>query len=186
MRRRIELVLAVALVSAPFDARAEGESEAERLATLLALESGMRVAEIGAGEGDLAFEMAERVGPGGRIFATELEGDELNALRGRVKFAAVTNLTVVTAQLAATGLALVPGGTFVAIDFLPTWYLVPFSPDGVGEERTGHGITPDAALREFEAAGFARARVIESWSDRWFAGEAYALALRAPERATTP
>ena len=70
---------------------------------LLALKPGMRVAEIGAGEGDLAFEMAQRVGPGGRIFATELEGDELNALHGRVKFEALTNLTVVTAQFATTG-----------------------------------------------------------------------------------
>ena len=67
MRRMIELALAVALVIAPFGARAEDSSEAERLAMLLALKPGMRVAEIGAGEGDLAFEMAQRVGPGGRI-----------------------------------------------------------------------------------------------------------------------
>ncbi len=215
MRRMIELAFAVALVFAPFGARAEDGSEAERLAMLLALEPGMRVAEIGAGEGDLAFEMAERVGPGGRVFATELEGDELNALRGRVKFEVVTNLSVVTAQLAATGLApgccdaiylrnvyhhlsdpsaiardiqraLVPGGTLVVIDFPPTWYLAPFSPEGVGEERTGHGITPEAALRELEAAGFRRVELIESWSNRWFAGDAYALVLRAPQSAATP
>lgn len=72
------------------------------------------------------------------------------------------------------------------IDFPPTWYLAPFSPEGVGEERTGHGITPEAALRELEAAGFRRAKVFESWSDRWFVGDAYALVRRAPESAATP
>ena len=215
MRRMIELALAVALAFAPLGARAADASEAERLATLLALKPGMRVAEIGAGEGDLAFEMAERVGLGGRVFATELAGDDLYALRRRVKFGVVTNLTVVTAQLSATGLAagccdaiylrnvyhhltdpsaiardiqraLVPGGTLVVIDFPPTWYLVPFSPDGVGEERTGHGITPEAALRELESAGFERVQVIESWSDRWFVGDVYALVLRAPATGAAP
>ncbi len=210
MRRTIDFVLAALLALAPLAVCAEGESEADRLASLLGIKAGSRVAEIGAGEGDLAFEMAERVGPGGLVYATELEGDDLLGLRRRAKFEAVANLRVVTAQVLATGLpgrccdavfmrnvyhhfsdpsaiakdiqrALTPGGTLVVIDFPPTWFLAPFSPDGVGEERTGHGITIEAALRELREAGFVHLQTIETWTSRWWLGpDVYALVLRAP------
>jgi ubiquinone/menaquinone biosynthesis C-methylase UbiE len=209
MRRVIEIVLAVAFLIAPFGARGEGASEADRLAELLALKPGVRVAEIGAGDGALAVEIARRVAPSGRVFATELGAEEREAIRERARSAGVANLEVVEAQLAATGLpdrccdavfmrnvyhhlsdpsaiaqdiqrALVPGGTLVVIDFPPTWYLVPFSPEGVGEERTGHGITIEAAVSELEAAGFTRVEVITPWTTRWLAGDVYALVLKAP------
>jgi SAM-dependent methyltransferase len=76
--------------------------------------------------------------------------------------------------------ALVPGGRLVVIDFPPTWYLAPWSPEGVGEERTGHGITIDAALRELTGAGFAHVETIASWTPRWIGPDGYALVLRAP------
>jgi len=209
MRRVIEIAVAVAFLIAPFEARGEGASEADRLAELLGLKPGGRVAEIGAGDGTLAVEMARRVGPSGRVFATELGAEERDAIRERARSEGVANLEVIEAQLAATGVpdrccdavfmrnvyhhltdpkaiardiqrALVPGGTLVVIDFPPTWYLVPFSPDGVGEERTGHGITTEAALRELESAGFTRVEVITPWTTRWLAGDIYALVLKAP------
>jgi SAM-dependent methyltransferase len=202
--------LATALLAAPLAARAD--DEAERLAQLLGARSGARIAEIGAGDGTLAIEIARRVGPSGRLYATELGEEQRAEIRERAKAAGLENIEVIEARVAASGLptgccdavfmrnvyhhlsdpsaiakdiqrALVPGGTLVVVDFPPTWYLAPWSPEGVGEERTEHGITSEAALRELEAAGFTRVEVIESWTDRLLAGDVYALVLRAPARA---
>jgi ubiquinone/menaquinone biosynthesis C-methylase UbiE len=193
----------------PVAALADEVGEAERLAQRLGVGPGSRVAEIGAGDGEMAVEIAKLVGPGGRVYATELEADQREAIAAAAREAGVASLTVVEAQLAATGLphrccdavflrnvwhhlsepvaiardiqrALVPGGTLVVIDFPPTWFLAPFSPEGVGEERTGHGITTQAALRELTAAGFAPVETIPSWTPRWIGPDVYALVLRAP------
>jgi len=209
MRHIIRFVLAAALAGTSASALADEASEAERLAKLMGVRAGSRVAAIGAGEGELAVEIARRLGPTGRVYATELGEEDRAAIRESARVAGLANLEVIEAQIAATGLpskccdavfmrnvyhhlsdpgaiakdiqrALVPGGLLVVIDFPPTWYLAPWSPKGVGEERTEHGITIEAALRELEGAGFERVDVHEAWTDRWFAGDAYALVLRAP------
>jgi ubiquinone/menaquinone biosynthesis C-methylase UbiE len=199
--------LSLALLAPPLAAAAE--SEADRLAALLGAKPGARIGEIGAGDGEMAIALARRVGAGGRVFATELGAEQRDEIAANAREAGVANVTVIAAQLAATGLpdrccdavflrnvwhhlgepsaiakdvqrALVPGGTFVVIDFPPTWFLAPWSPEGVGEERTGHGITIAAALRELRAAGFEDVRTIESWTPRWIGPDVYALVLRAP------
>lgn len=188
---------------------AGAESEADRLAALLGLAPGTTLAEIGAGEGKLAREFARRVGAAGRVYATELEEEKLDALRAEAAEAGLTNVEVLPAQLEATGLpaaccdaifmrhvyhhltapaavnrdalnALRPGGVFVVVDFPPTWYLAPFAPEGVGEERTGHGITASAALRELTDAGFEQMQVIDDWNPHWFGPDGFALVLRKP------
>ena len=209
MRRLARLVCAVVLASAAGASLADDASEAERLAALLGARVGSRIAEIGAGEGELAVEIARRVGASGRVYATELGEEDRAVIRERAREEGVANLEVIEARIAATGLptaccdavfmrnvyhhlsepsaiakdiqrALVPGGLLVVIDFPPTWYLAPWSPEGVGEERTEHGITAEAALRELEGAGFRRVEIVASWSDRWLSGDVYALVLRAP------
>ena len=47
-------------------------SEPNRLATLLDVETGQTLADIGAGNGWLSIALAEIVGPSGHVFATEL------------------------------------------------------------------------------------------------------------------
>lgn len=212
MSRLARFALGLALLVAPSAAFADVGGEADRLAKLLGAREGSRVADIGAGEGELAVEIARRIGASGRVYATELGEEERAAIRERARAAGVANVEVVEAQISATGLptaccdaaflrnvyhhlsdpsaiakdierALVPGGTLVVIDFPPTWFLAPWTPDEVGEERSGHGITIEAALRELEGAGFRRVDVIESWTKRWFAGDLYALVLRAPGEA---
>lgn len=185
------------------------ESEADRLAALLGLAPGMAIADIGAGEGALAVEMARRVGPEGRVYATELGEKKLAAIRAAAEEAGVANVEALPAEIEGTGLpdaccaavfmrhvyhhltepaavnrdllrTLAPGGRLVIVDFPPTWYLAPFAPEGVGEERTGHGITPEAALRELEAAGFERVERVADWDAHWFGPDGYALVLRKP------
>jgi ubiquinone/menaquinone biosynthesis C-methylase UbiE len=189
---------------------ASAESESDRVAALLGLRPGVTVADIGAGDGDYALDFARRVGPSGRVYATELGEEKLAELRESARDAGLANLEVVAAQLEATGLptaccaaiflrhvyhhlsapaavdkdllrALAPGGRLVIVDFPPTWFLVPFAPEGVGEERTSHGITIDAALRELEAAGFAREQVIADFDPSWLGPDGYALVLRRPD-----
>jgi ubiquinone/menaquinone biosynthesis C-methylase UbiE len=193
------------LLAAP----AAGQEEAERLAELLEVRTGMIVAEIGAGDGELALDFARRVGPSGRVYATEIEVEKLDEIREAARKADLANVEVLPAQLESTGLptnccaavfmrhvyhhltapaaidadilrALEPGGVLVIVDFPPTWFLVPFAPEGVGEERTSHGIEIDAALRELVAAGFEQVRVIADWDTHWFGPDTYALVLRKP------
>lgn len=198
-------VAACGLLASPVAA----ESEAERVAALMGLAPGMTVAEIGAGSGAFALEFARRVGPSGRVYATELEAEKLDEIRSKAQDAGLANVEVLPAQLESTGLpagccravfmrhvyhhltapaeidadilrVLEPGGLLVIVDFPPTWFLVPFAPEGVGKERTSHGIELDAALRELSAAGFEQVKAIADWDTHWFGPDTYALVLRKP------
>jgi hypothetical protein len=52
--------------------------EMQRIREVLRLKEGMTIADIGAGKGQLSSALASEVGPGGRIFATDVD-------RGRVE-----------------------------------------------------------------------------------------------------
>ncbi len=202
--RGLALALLVGVASAPY-ARADGDDEATRLADLLALQPGMAVADVGAGDGALAFALAERVGASGKVYATELDPERLAALRSKAQ--GIANVEVVVAQVAATGLpaeccdaiylrdvyhhltepaalnrdmarALRPRGTLAIIDFRPGGLLRWIEVEGVNAARTGHGIAPEAAERELGAAGFERVRLIDPWLERWLGPDLWALVLR--------
>ena len=191
------------------------EAEADRLAALLELRPGVSVAEIGAGGGELTLEIAERVGATGRVYATEIEVEKQAAIRAAAREAGLANVEVLAAQLTSSGLpagccdavfmrhvyhhlsdpaavdrdllrALRPGGVLVVVDFPPTWYLRPFTPEGVGEERSRHGIEASDALIELLAAGFGQARRIEPWHERWLGPDTYALVVRRPDTKAAP
>jgi ubiquinone/menaquinone biosynthesis C-methylase UbiE len=53
----------------------------ERLIAALGLKVGQRVADVGAGQGYLTFRLAEAVGPGGRVVATDIDEKALAILR---------------------------------------------------------------------------------------------------------
>jgi precorrin-6B methylase 2 len=55
----------------------------DRLVAALGLRPGDRVADIGAGGGFLTLRLARAVGPGGRVFATDVDGEALAALQAR-------------------------------------------------------------------------------------------------------
>ncbi len=198
-----------------FAAHAAAESEVERVSRLLELEPGMTIAEIGAGDGEFAFEFARRVGPEGHVYATEIEAEKRAEIEAEASERGFANLTVLEAQVASTGLptgccralfmrhvyhhfsepaaldadllrALEPGARLVIVDFPPTWFLVPFAPEGVGEERSEHGIEIDAALRELGAVGFETVQVIADFAPHWFGPDGYALVLRKPSADRAP
>lgn len=124
-------------------------AEADRLAELLALRDGMTVGEIGAGDGRLTLHMAQRVGPSGRVYSTEL-GDRLTALREAVGEAGLSNVTVIEAGAEATNL---PAGCCDAIVMRRVYHHLS---DPAGITASIHqALTPGGllAIIEFETDG---------------------------------
>ncbi len=143
--------------------------EAERVMTMIGVRPGMRVADIGAGDGYYVTRLAARVGPTGVVYGEDITPQYLELLRERVEREKLGNVRVVFGrphdpQLPAGGIdaallihmyheidqpfgllyhlipAMVPGGRIAVLDLdRPTW---------------GHG-TPPALLRcELGAMGF--------------------------------
>lgn len=83
----------------------DGATEVDRLARLLDLGPGDTVADVGAGNGWLSVEVAQRVGPGGRVFATELSASRRDDIRESVAAAGLGNVTVVEAGERETNLS---------------------------------------------------------------------------------
>jgi ubiquinone/menaquinone biosynthesis C-methylase UbiE len=210
LSRLVSLAVVVAIglfLAAAASAASRFEREVDRLAALLALEPGSRVADVGAGKGKFALALAERVGPEGHVYATEIDAK----LRAKIERAAgdagLANLTVVEALEDATGLpdgccdaiflrsvyhhltkpelvlaslarALRPGGRLAVIDFRPTRWLALWTPKDV-PDRGGHGVRPEIVSREAAAAGFEPLGLEEDWPSSWLVPR-YAITFRRP------
>lgn len=166
--------------------------EPERLAALLHLRPGARVADIGAGDGAMAEAIARRIGPSGSLLATEVSAERRADLARRARRIG-GHFRVVEATAAATGLppgacdaiymravfhhiedrpgfagqvaaAVKPGGRLVVIDF---------PPGGLPFHGADHGVTAAAVVAAFQAAGWS----VEAQVDRW-GGGMFAVAFR--------
>ena len=73
----------------------EGEEAPSRAIALLDLKPGMAVADIGAGSGYYSSRMARRVGPTGRIYATDIQPGMIALLDRRIASEGLTNVTTV-------------------------------------------------------------------------------------------
>ena len=80
----------------------ERKQEADKLAALLNWQPGSVVAEIGAGDGSMTLAAAERAGPTGRVYTTELDPDKLAKLQSLA--AEQKNIIAVKAGEAETNL----------------------------------------------------------------------------------
>jgi SAM-dependent methyltransferase len=169
------------------------QSESAQLATVLELREGSRVADVGAGKGQYALELARLVGPTGHVFATEIDGKRREQIRSAAASAGLQHLSVVEATEVDTGLergccdailirdvyhhvtrpletnaslyqAMRPGGRLAVVDFPSGWFLSTFfRVKGVPANRGGHGVPPDVVIAELETAGFSLARRIDNW-----------------------
>lgn len=192
MRRRSFLILGVlalgALLVAPFCGQDTLQQEADRLAVLLEWHEGSVVAEIGAGDGKLTLAASQRVGASGKVYTNELDPKELAHLKELAKSA--TNIVVVQGDAASTNLpaeccdsiymrlvyhhftnptamdasllrSLKPGGRLAVVDEEPR----PGSaiPDGVPQNRIGHGIPQGVLIGELKSAGFEVDSVHTDW-----------------------
>jgi predicted methyltransferase len=188
----------VALVLLAADQAWPAASEDHLLIELLELTPGEVVADVGAGDGRWTEILSRAVGTNGRVFATEVEPDLVAELKVMVEAQGLGNVTVLLGTQEDTGLAtdcchaillrmvyhhfqspdrmssslyrsLRPGGLLAVIDISPQrhWRQLEEVPD-----RGGHGIEPEALIRELTPIGFELVSVTESWSgddDRFLA-----------------
>jgi tRNA A58 N-methylase Trm61 len=155
-------------------------SESERLFAVLGLKPGLRVADVGAGDGEWAERLAREVGEAGHVFATEVDASELEKIQKRIRDAGLANVTTVLGTQQDTGL---PAGCCDAILLRMVYHhfvepgrmraslraaLRPDAPlvivdtkpqegwrhvEGV-PDRGGHGIREEELVREMAGDGF--------------------------------
>jgi ubiquinone/menaquinone biosynthesis C-methylase UbiE len=170
--------------------KANATDEIARLAALMEWKSGTIVADIGAGDGIYSFAAADRVGPSGRIFATEIDAKKLKELRAEIKKRNLQNINVIESGEAETSLptaccdaiflrrvyhhltkpaefdaslirSLKPAGRLAIIDFPPRAGLDPV--EGVPANRGGHGIPQKIVIEELTAAGLRVEKIVDDW-----------------------
>jgi protein-L-isoaspartate O-methyltransferase len=163
--------------------------EVARIVELLHLAPGMRVADVGAGDGEWTEALARAVGETGHVYATEIEQDLVDEVRERAAAAGLDNVTAVLGDDRRTGLeedccdaillrlvyhhftdpaamrrsllaALRPGGRLAVIDLAPQKDWRHL--EGV-PDRGGHGIPVEDLIAEMTAAGFAVEAVHPDW-----------------------
>jgi len=165
--------------------------EVTRLAELTQWKAGTIVADVGAGDGTYSFEAAEKVGPSGRVYATEIDREKLKNLRAEATKRKRENIVIVEGTTDDTKLpssccdtiflrhvyhhltqpqefdrnlarSLKPGAYLAVIDFPPSPNLPPV--EGVPKNRGGHGIPENVVEDELTAAGLQVHKVIDDWS----------------------
>ena len=190
-RRTFMLVMALALgavLVSPSCGQDLVRQEADRLAKLLDWHPGSVVAEIGAGDGRMTLAAGQRVGASGKVYSNELDSKEVAHLRELAKSA--QNIVVVQGDAASANLpagccdsiymrlvyhhftnpqamdasllrSLRPGGRLAVIDEEPR----PGStiPEGVPQNRIGHGIPQAVLIGELKSAGFTVESVQMDW-----------------------
>lgn len=194
-------LLILLIVSACSDQEKSYSPDVEWLIEVLELNENSVVADVGAGDGQQAFEIAHYIGPAGEVYATELGEDTLERLRSNMQRREIENITVIEGDPSGTNLpeaccesiymrrvyhhvaepdsmnrslfrSLKPGGRLAIMDFEPS------GEEGAPGERDvgrSHGITTETLIEELTAAGF------EQFSDVEFSGRYYYLLFEKPE-----
>jgi SAM-dependent methyltransferase len=86
----------------------------ERMLAVADIGAGQRVLDIGTGAGETALEAAERVGPAGRVLATDVSRAAMEALAAQLR-ARPRPLPIALEAVAAESLAVEPGSFDVAL-----------------------------------------------------------------------
>jgi precorrin-6B methylase 2 len=170
---------------APWLERSEREEEeAPDIAlNVLQIPKGASVADIGAGSGYITVRLASRVGPTGRVFATDVQPQMLNILGRRLVAQKIANVTLIEgtfddpklppasvdlvlmvdvyhelsqpqAMLRHLRDALKPGGRLVLLEYRKEDPTVPIKPE--------HKMSVAEAKMEVEAEGYTLSKVDEA------------------------
>ena len=142
--------------------------EAEAVMALAGVKAGMRVADVGAGEGYYTVRLAPLVGPKGRVLAEDIVPDTRDALSDRVQREKLDNVAV---KLGTADNPMLPAQSFDRVFLVHMYHEVqsPYAflwhlrdgvkPDGlvivVDSNRPikRHGISPEQLKCEFGALG---------------------------------
>lgn len=94
-------------------AEREAEEAPSKAIEALGLTPGMAIADIGAGSGYYTSRLARKVGPSGRVYATDIQPGMLAILDRRIKSEGLTNVTTVLGAMDDPSLP--PGSIDLAI-----------------------------------------------------------------------
>jgi ubiquinone/menaquinone biosynthesis C-methylase UbiE len=164
--------------------RSERESEEAPDAALdaIGIETGSTVADIGAGAGYFTWRMAERVGPGGKVYANDIQPEMLQLLRRNLASRGLTNYETVLGKeddpnlpkdkidlallvdvyhefsrpqqmLRGIRASLKPGGRLVLLEYRKEDPNVPIRPE--------HKMSVAEVKKEIEPEGFRQDKVLE-------------------------
>lgn len=75
----------------------ESEEEPEQALNAIGIQKGMKVADVGAGVGYITVKLARRVGPGGTVYATDIQPEMLVRLQERAGREKLSNIQTVLA-----------------------------------------------------------------------------------------
>jgi ubiquinone/menaquinone biosynthesis C-methylase UbiE len=202
-RNLLLIALIVSAIALPVCGQ-DYQAESVRLAKLLDWHAGSIVAEIGAGAGQMTLDAAQRVGPTGHIYSTEVSVPKLAHLKELAAEEKDHNITVIEGSQSGTHLppaccnsiymrrvyhhftepkkmdaslfqSLRPGGLLAVIDFPPRSWLPPV--EGVPANRGGHGIPKKILIEELTRAGFQVVAQPAAWPN-----DDYCVIFRKPER----
>lgn len=195
MRKRRQISLVVSLLSCVLLLGALSTEEVNRLCEVMGWKPGQTIADVGAGEGLIAFAAANVVGETGKVYLTELDEAKRQALEKEVQRRQLKNALVVQAAEKQTNLpdnccdgivlrrvyhhltapaemdasllrSLKSGGELAVIDFPPRKWLSLTDPvKGVPANRGGHGIPQKILVEELTRAGFQVVKVFNDWPD---------------------
>ncbi len=181
--------------------------EIDLIATLLELGPGDNIADVGADDGRYAIPLAQRVGPDGSVYASEITDRQVEEIRDAAAAAALDNVVAIRATDEASNLpegccdgimlrvvfhhlaepavqlgqfkaALRPDGHLLIIENRPQ---SGSNAPGVPENRSGMGIDRDIVVDEVTAGGFELVRELDDWPSGRYGGH-YALLFRHAER----
>ena len=165
-----------------------------RIFESLGLKEGMTVCEMGAGDGELSIAAARAVGPGGRVYTSELGDGRVKTLRANVEASRQTHIQVVEGDPQKTNF---PEGVCDALFMRNVYHhfadppainasifasvksggrvsVVDFTPPGREAEQPAdrskdgmHGVASETLASELKAAGFELV-TSETGAQRWF------------------
>jgi protein-L-isoaspartate O-methyltransferase len=156
------------------------EEAPDKALDAIGIEKGSTVADVGAGSGYMTVRMASRVGPTGRVYATDIQPQMLNMLRARLEKERINNVTLVQGavddpRLPASTIdmilmvdvyhefsepqkmlrgmreALKPGGRMILLEYKKEEPWIPIRPE--------HKMSVGEAKLEVEAEGFKLTKV---------------------------
>ena len=151
------------------EAQRDSQGEALRVMDMAAIEEGMTVADIGAGEGYYTVRLAERVGADGRVLAQDIDRGAIERLGRRVERERLDNVSI---KFGAEDDPRLPAESFdrvflvhmyheVAEPYAFLWRLWPSLEEGgkvivvdIDRPTDQHGIAPSLLSCEFERVGF--------------------------------
>lgn len=161
----------------------EDEEAPDVALDVLKIAKGTAVADIGAGSGYITVKLSGRVGPEGRVFATDVQPQMLQILGRRLASSKITNVTLVQGTIDNPGLdpasvdlemmvdvyhelsqpqamlrhlreALKPGGRLVLLEYRKEDPSIPIKPE--------HKMSVATARLEVESEGFTLSKVDET------------------------